>query len=191
MRDRNPEDLYPHDHVLRYFTQLFPLWVKPNHLTFLRIIMTPVVVLFLLFENYDVGVPLFLIVASTDALDGTLARTRKQITTWGTFWDPVADKILISLTILLIVVQHINLYLGLLIIFVELVIVSGAVVRKRHGGVVMANMWGKLKMCLQVTGVMTLLMALWLGIDMFIGISVGTFSLAIVFAIISLFTYGL
>lgn len=191
MRDRNPEDLYPHDHIVRYITCLFPKWVRPNHLTLFRIIMTPVVVWLLFFENYQIGVPLFFIVASTDMLDGTMARTRKQITSWGAFWDPIADKILISLTILLIVVQHINLYLGLLVIFVELVTIMGGMVRKRHGIVVHANVWGKVKMCLQVAGVMALLIALWLGVDLFIDVSTGTFSLAIVFAVISLFTYGI
>jgi len=191
MKDRNPEDWYPHDHVLRYLTDLFPSWVKPNHLTLTRIIMTPIVIWLLFFENYRVGVPMFFLVAFTDALDGTLARTRKQITAWGAFWDPVADKLLISLTVLLIVVQHINIYLGLLVIFVELVIVTGAVVRKRNGVIQHANVWGKIKMSLQVFGVMALLIALWLGQDLFIDISTGTFSLAIVFAVISLFTYGI
>ena len=132
-----------------------------------------------------------MIVAFTDALDGTMARTRNQITSWGAFWDPIADKILISLIILLIVVQHINIYLGLLVIFVELVIITGGIVRKRHGITQHANVWGKIKMILQVIGVLALLISLWLGVDLFIDISTGTFSLAIVFAIISLFTYGI
>ena len=191
MKDRHPEDWYPHDYVLRYLTDLFPRFLRPNHLTLFRIIMTPVVVWLLFFEEYRIGVPLFFLVASTDALDGTLARTRGQITAWGAFWDPVADKILISLTVLLIVVQHINIYLGLLVIFVELVIITGALVRKRHGAVQHANVWGKIKMALQTAGVMALLISLWLGVDLFIDISTGTFSLAIVFAIISLFTYGI
>jgi len=191
MKDRNPEDWYPHDHVLRYLTDLFPKRLRPNHLTFFRIVMTPVVIWLLFFEKYNVGVPLFFFVAFTDALDGTMARTRKQITSWGAFWDPVADKILISLTVLLIVVQHINLYLGLLVIFIELVIITGAIVRKRNGAIQHANVWGKIKMSLQVIGVLALLIALWLGVDLFLDISTGTFSLAIVFAIISLFTYGI
>ncbi len=191
MKDRHPEDWYPHDYVLRYLTDLFPKRLRPNHITLFRIVMTPVVVWLLFFENYRVGVPLFFLVAFTDALDGTLARTRKQITAWGAFWDPVADKILISLTVLLIVVQHINIYLGLLVIFVELVIITGALVRKRQGAVQHANVWGKIKMSLQVVGVLALLISLWLGVDLFIDISTGTFSLAIVFAIISLFTYGI
>ena len=191
MKDRNPEDWYPHDYVLRYLTDLFPKRLRPNHITLFRIVMTPVVVWLLFFENYRVGVPLFFLVAFTDALDGTLARTRKQITAWGAFWDPVADKILISLTVLLIVVQHINIYLGLLVIFIELVIITGALVRKRQGAVQHANVWGKIKMSLQVVGVLALLISLWLGVDLFIDISTGTFSLAIVFAIISLFTYGI
>jgi len=46
-------------------------------------------------------------------------------------------------------------------------------------------------MCLQVIGVSFLLIALWAGYSLFIPLSIGTLSLAIVFAVISLFTYGL
>ncbi|MBI2485297.1 CDP-alcohol phosphatidyltransferase family protein [Candidatus Uhrbacteria bacterium] len=191
MKDRDPLKLYPFDHLLRVLTDLFPLWLRPNHLTVLRMTLTPLVLWLLAEESYRVGVPLFLFAAFTDALDGTLARTRRQITAWGTFYDPVADKLLISSVVLLIVMQHINILFGLLIIFVELTIVMGGLIRKRQGIAVTANVWGKIKMFLQVVGVMSLLVAVWLGVDLFIPVSVGTLSLAIVFGIISLFTYGL
>lgn len=191
MAERDPYLLYPHDHLVRLLTDLFPSWVRPNHITILRIILTPLVLWLLRVENYDWGVPVFLAVASTDMLDGTLARTRRQITEWGTLYDPVADKILISLVVILIVVQHINIWFGVVMLFLEALLLIGAVVQRRRGYAVHANVWGKTKMILQVTGVTILLAAVWLGVDMFIPVSIGTFSLAIVFAVISLFSYGI
>ena len=170
---------------------LIPSFVTPNMVTMFRIVMTPVVLWLLYTSQFEVGVPLFLFVAFTDAIDGSLARLRKQVTDWGTFYDPLADKVLIGSVVLLVVVQHVNVFFGLLIVAVEAVLLIGGYIRKRQGKHIGSNIFGKTKMFLQVMGVLMLLIALWAGFDLFIPISVGTFSLAIVFAVISLFTYGL
>ena len=73
--------------------------VLPNQLTVLRIVLTPVfLVLFLsddpLLKQISLGV--FIIAALTDWYDGWLARKFNYITSWGKFWDPLADKILTS-----------------------------------------------------------------------------------------------
>jgi CDP-diacylglycerol--glycerol-3-phosphate 3-phosphatidyltransferase len=189
---RDPAALYPHDRLLAAtLLPLIPREVHPNHVTVLRLFLIPAVLLFLAGEDYAVGVPLFFIAAFTDALDGSLARVRKQITDWGTFYDPVADKLLIGSVVLLIVVKHINIVFGLLIVLLELLIIVGGYLRKRQGLVTHANVFGKTKMFLQVTGVLFLLIAVWMGVDLFMGVSVGTLSLAIVFAVLSLFTYGI
>lgn len=159
--------------------------------TVFRFICIPFVLYFLAIENYSFGVPFFIFVAFTDAIDGSLARVRKQITEWGTFYDPVADKILISSVVLLVVVTHVNLVFGLIIVFLEVLIIIGGYFRKLDGKITSANIFGKMKMFLQVLGVGFLLIALWAGYDLFIPVSIGTLSLAIVFAVISLFTYGL
>jgi CDP-diacylglycerol--glycerol-3-phosphate 3-phosphatidyltransferase len=192
MFERNPHKLYPHDYFMRYtFIPLVPRFVTPNMVTMLRIILTPFVLWFLLLADFKIGVPLFLFVAFTDALDGSLARLRNQVTEWGTFYDPVADKIFIGSVVLLVVVQHLNVVFGLLIVILESVIILMGYLRKQRGKVVSANIFGKTKMFLQVLGVTMLLIAIWLGFDLFIPLSVGTLSLAIVFAVISLFAYGL
>lgn len=184
--------LFPHDHLLKWtLIPLIPQWVQPNHITIFRFITTPLVLALLLFENYRWGVPAFLIVAFTDALDGALARVRKQITPWGTFYDPVADKILIGSILILIVLRYVNVWFGLLILSVELLIVVGGLYRKWKGLPTAANVYGKIKMFLQVVAVGFLLVALWSGVDLFIPFSIGTFSLALVFAVISLWTYGI
>ena len=73
--------------------------VLPNQLTILRIILTPVfLVLFLSPESLlkQISLAVFFIAALTDWYDGWLARKFNYITTWGKFWDPLADKILTS-----------------------------------------------------------------------------------------------
>lgn len=158
--------------------------------TILRLVCIPFVLFFLIREQYVIGVPFFLAVAFTDAIDGSLARVREQITDWGTFYDPVADKLLIASVILLIVVQHVNPWFGFVIIALEALIILGGFLRRIDGKLVSANVFGKTKMLLQVLGVSVLLLAVWFGIDLFIPFSIATLCLAIIFAIISLFTYG-
>lgn len=190
--ERDPKKLFPHDHIMKYtFVPLVPHFVTPNGITIFRMLATPVVLLILLSGNYSLGVPSFLFLAFTDALDGSVARLRGQITKWGTFYDPVADKLLITSVVLLIVIQHVNPIFAFLIIGLEVLIVFGGFIRKRNGKVTTANVFGKTKMFLQVAGVTMLLIAVWLGYDLFIPVSEGTLALAIIFAIISLFTYGL
>lgn len=192
MFERDPHKLFVHDHVLRWtIIPLIPSFITPNMVTMFRIVMTPVVLWLLYTNQFQVGVPLFLFVAFTDAIDGTLARLRNQVTDWGTFYDPLADKVLIGSVVLLVVIQHVNVLFGLLIVSVEAILLVGGYIRKREGKLIGSNLFGKTKMFLQVTGVFMLLIALWAGFDLFIPISVGTLSLAIVFAVISLFTYGL
>jgi len=188
----DPHKVQRHDCILKYtIVPLIPHWLKPNHFTVMRLVLTPIVLYLLFFENYAWGVPLFFFAAMTDMIDGSLARLRKQITEWGTFYDPLADKLLITTVAMLIIAAHINVIFAGVIIFLELVLIAGGVYRRNDGCVVSANNWGKIKMVLQVTGVLALLFAVWLGVDMFIPFSIGTLSLAIVFAVVSLFTYGL
>jgi CDP-diacylglycerol--glycerol-3-phosphate 3-phosphatidyltransferase len=159
--------------------------------TLIRMILTPIVFYFIYIENFAIGVPMFFLVAFTDAIDGSLARIRKQITDWGTFYDPLADKILIGSVVMLVVIKHVNLIFGIIIIVLEVMIMTGGYIRKRRGKITPANLFGKTKMILQVLGVAFLLIALWAGYSLFIPMSIGTLSLAIVFAVISLFTYGI
>lgn len=185
--------LYTHDKLLaKTVLKLIPREIRPNHLTVLRVFLVPVILYFLWFEQWSVVVPLFLFAALTDLLDGSLARTRKQITEWGTVADPVADKIMIGAVVIMFVAQEVNPVFAALIVLVELAIGSAALIRRARGGpLVSANWYGKIKMLLQVIGVASLLIARWFGVEMFVPFSVGTLTVAIVFALVSLYTYGL
>lgn len=190
--ERDPQKLFPHDKLLgATVLRLIPEFVTPNAITWFRFVLTPLVLYLLYVGDYAVGVPLFVFTAFTDALDGSLARVRKQITEWGMLYDPIADKVLIGSVILLVVIKHMNPFFGITIIALEVALVFGGVIRKRMGLPVMANVVGKMKMFLQFLGVTFLLVAVWSGVDLFIPFSIATLSLAIAFALASLLTYGL
>jgi CDP-diacylglycerol--glycerol-3-phosphate 3-phosphatidyltransferase len=73
--------------------------VLPNQLTILRIILTPFFLVLFLSGNpilKQISLGIFIIAALTDWYDGWLARKFNYITSWGRFWDPLADKILTS-----------------------------------------------------------------------------------------------
>ena len=84
-----------------------------NKLTIFRMILVPIMVIipFLGIENEILGIPLtyiiidiiFIIASITDKLDGYIARSRKQVTTFGKFLDPIADKILVLAAMVMLV----------------------------------------------------------------------------------------
>lgn len=177
------------DRVLMHaVVRCIPKSVHPNHVTVVRMLMTPFVVIFLMHERYSIGVPLFLLAALTDVLDGSLARIRRQVTEWGIVFDPIADKLLIGSVLFVIVLQHINFTLGIALLGLEIAMVFGGWWRKSHGTIEPANIWGKIKMVTEVVGILFLLIALWSGMDLFVDISTGTLALALVVAIVSIFS---
>lgn len=189
---QDAEKLLWYDRILaKTFLKLFPRSVLPNHITVFRFFATPIVVVLMLYEHYYIGLIAFLMVAFTDALDGSMARTRNQVTNWGKIYDPLADKILIGSMVFIIVLRYIDFWTAMIIIGLEFVIIIIAWRRKRKGGEIQANLWGKIKMCLQVTGVVILLLAIVFDWQTLLPFASGALYLAIAFAIVSLLTYGI
>ena len=85
----------------------------PNKLTIFRIILVPIMVIipFLNIQGEVLGIPItyliidliFIIASITDKLDGTIARSRNMVTTFGKFLDPIADKILVLAALIMLV----------------------------------------------------------------------------------------
>lgn len=177
--------------LARTVLRLIPRGITPNHMTILRMVLTPFVVFVVWLEMWDIAIPLFILTALTDVFDGTLARTRKQITIWGTIADPIADKLLIGSVVVAFVAREINSVFAAIIVTVEVLVVAASILRHhRFGTFVSANWAGKIKMLLQVTGVMLLLLAKAFGLDLFVPVSIGTLSVGIVFGLISIYTYS-
>lgn len=178
--------------LAKVFLPLFPQWIKPNHLSTVRIFLTPFVIWLLWKDNYLWGGILFLITSFTDALDGAMARTRNQVTAFGKMFDPLADKLLICSVVYIVVLKYLDMYTAWIIISIEAVIITAAFIKHKKGYYhQQANGWGKMKMFLQVFGVLILLLSLTFHLEQLLPISKGTFYLAIVFGILSLFTYSI
>ena len=81
----------------------------PNSLTLLRIILIPVFIVFFYLEtrwSNSVAALIFLLAAITDFLDGYLARKLNQLSAFGAFLDPVADKLIVAVALVLLVDQN-------------------------------------------------------------------------------------
>jgi len=171
--------------------RLFPRTITPNHLTMARFFLTPLVAIVLALGYLRVGLLLFILVAFTDALDGAMARTRDQITDWGKLFDPLADKLLIGSVVIVIVMKHLNIWLGVTILVIELATIILAAWKRYKGVVLHANKWGKTKMILEVVAVSVLIIGLFTGWPHLLPVSQTVFYLAIILALISLGSYGI
>jgi CDP-diacylglycerol---glycerol-3-phosphate 3-phosphatidyltransferase len=141
----------------------------PNTLTVARIFLVPVLVSVLLtkFEGrLVIGLPVELVAAAifgvasfTDWLDGYLARRRKQVTALGQILDPVADKLLISATLIsLVQLDLVQSWMVAVIICREIAVTGLRNLAYSRGLAMPASGLGKLKMASQVTAILLLLL---------------------------------
>lgn len=190
---RDPYKLYPHDYILRAVVlPLVPHFVKPNHVTVVRMVLTPVVLYLLASNNLVFGVPLFIIASFTDMLDGCIARVRKQITPWGILFDPVADKLLIGLVALVFALKYFHPIVVIAAVVFDLVPLAIWTLRaQKNRGIMMANGWGKGKMLLQFLSITALLLAVALQVQGLVDVGEALLVLATAFAAIATITYSL
>lgn len=170
--------------------RLIPYFIKPNHITVFRFIASPIVFWLLYQGLYTVGLIAFLLVALTDAMDGAMARTRRQITVWGTVYDGVADKFLIGGTVLILVLQKLGATLAVFVLGLELFGVLAGLYFKSKGIVRAANWWGKIKMNLQVAGVAVLLIHVIGNVPILQEVSFGILVSSVGFGVISLIAHA-
>ena len=179
------------DRILaRTILPLIPGSCRPNHVTVARFVGTPFVVWLLWVGNYQLGLIAFILTACTDALDGALARVRNQITPWGKVYDPLADKLLICLSITVLMFRVLDRRLAVLVILLELAIVISAVYKRIQDCEIQANRWGKIKMLLQVGGIISAVLTLLTAQPFFATLGFALLSLSLVFGLISLYTYS-
>lgn len=186
------DEVHPHDGFINWtFLRFIPHSVTPNQVTFLRLLLTPVVFYLVMQGMYRAGVILFGITALTDAIDGSLARTRDQITRFGMLFDPLVDKFLIGSMVLLLVFRYFDPLLGIAILGLEILFIAGAAIAKiRFKKTTSANRWGKIKMLLQVVAMSLTMLALLIDFPVLLSIAAWCFGLAIGFAVLSLFKGG-
>lgn len=137
----------------------------PNKLTIFRIILVPIMVIVSFFDipGSFLGISttmwilnlIFIIASITDKLDGYLARKNNQVTNFGKFLDPIADKILVVAAMIMFVeMGRLPAWIPIIVIFREFA-VSGyrLIVVQNNGAVIAANIWGKLKTVTQMLGI--------------------------------------
>lgn len=139
----------------------------PNKLTVLRMILVPFFVLAILWpfpHHYLIALIIFGAASYTDHLDGMLARKHNQITDFGKFMDPLADKILvISALVCFVSLGLCDVWLVLLIIAREFMVTSIRLVAAGKGSVIAANNWGKAKTVSQIIAICVILLLQYIG----------------------------
>ena len=128
----------------------------PNILTIARIFITPVFLAVILMDTlphkFLIACIIFSIGSITDAIDGHLARKNNQITNFGKFLDPIADKILTTSALLAFMSMGLcNIWIVMLVLTREFAIASVRMIAAAGGVVIPANIWGKIKTVSQMT----------------------------------------
>ena len=144
----------------------------PNALTVLRIFFVPLLLAVMLSRNVELDLGgyvlttewlallIFLSAASTDLLDGYIARRRRQITNFGRLLDPLADKLLISAAfICLVELDRVPAWMVFIIVGREFAVTGLRGVALSKGVTIDASDLGKAKMATQVVTVSLLLVA--------------------------------
>lgn len=136
-----------------------------NKLTVFRIILVPIMAIipYLNLQGDFFGLPLtyfwmeiiFIVASITDKLDGYIARSRNQVTTFGKFLDPLADKILVlTAMVLLVELGKIPAWIPIIVLAREFLVSGYRLIAVEKGGkVIAASIWGKLKTVTQMLAI--------------------------------------
>jgi len=137
----------------------------PNKLTIFRILLVPIMIIvpFFNIQGELIGIPItsiildviFIIASITDKLDGYIARSRNQVTNFGKFLDPIADKILVIVAMIILVeMGKLPAWIPAIVIFREFVVSGYRLIAVETGGkVIAASIWGKLKTVTQMLAI--------------------------------------
>jgi cardiolipin synthase len=126
----------------------------PNQLTFLRLGFLPFFIISIHYRRYDYALAVLIIAALTDALDGLLARTLNQKTALGAYLDPIADKLLLSSSFVVLAMnRQISWWLATMVLSRDILILMTAAVILVVVGYrpFPPSIYGKLTTALQIT----------------------------------------
>jgi CDP-diacylglycerol--glycerol-3-phosphate 3-phosphatidyltransferase len=175
----------------------------PNLLTMGRILVIPLV-LYLLdrggpFDCYLAAL-VFVLAAITDFLDGYLARKRNLVSVLGKFLDPLADKLIVTATLVwLVTMGRVPAWLVIILIGREITITALRGIATTEGLVIAAGEGGKSKTALQMVGLVCLILGYPYHVNLYV-VDFGVVDLvmvgraliygSLVFSIVSAFQYG-
>lgn len=137
----------------------------PNKLTVFRVLLVPIYMMFMLLENipyhYLIAFVIFVVASLTDLIDGKMARKNAQVTDFGKFLDPLADKILTTSALLCLMgLKLCSVWVVMIVLAREFIVTSIRLIAASEGTVIAANMWGKVKTTVQMTATIVVILAL-------------------------------
>ena len=105
------------------------IFTVPNQLTFLRLGFLPFFIISIHYRRYDLALAILIIAALTDGLDGLLARSLNQKTALGAYLDPIADKLLLSSSFVVLALNRkISWWLATLVLSRDIILLDSAAV---------------------------------------------------------------
>lgn len=129
----------------------------PNRLTILRVAMIPLFVVAMLWQSLPysdfIAGGLFILACITDYFDGYLARKYNQVTVFGKFMDPLADKLLVCSALICFLAEEdaqMPVWAVIIIIGREFIISGFRCVAAERGVTIAASWWGKIKTFVQM-----------------------------------------
>ncbi|MFL0373029.1 CDP-diacylglycerol--glycerol-3-phosphate 3-phosphatidyltransferase [Paenibacillus amylolyticus] len=131
-----------------------------NKITLARIALIPLfMICFFNQQSVMIALIILAVAAGTDKLDGYVARKYNQITNLGKLLDPLADKLLIAVALVMMVQENmISSWIAVIIIGREIVITALRMVATEQGNALAADRYGKIKMVLQVAAIIAILL---------------------------------
>lgn len=132
-----------------------------NKITLFRVVLIPIFMFFLLSNISNgqyIAAAIFIIASLTDTLDGYIARSRNQVTNFGKFMDPLADKLLVSAALIsLVELKRVPAWMVVVIIAREFAITGLRVIAASEGVTIAASSLGKIKTITQLVSVIAIL----------------------------------
>lgn len=132
-----------------------------NKITLIRILMVPVFMAVMLNDfpySNIVGLVIFAVASFSDAIDGYIARHYNQVTDFGKFLDPLADKLLVTSAILIFVGWgQVRSWVAMIIIAREFAVTGLRLVAVSNGKVIAAGLSGKIKTFVSVVAICIML----------------------------------
>jgi cardiolipin synthase (CMP-forming) len=105
------------------------IFTVPNQLTFLRLGFLPFFIISIHYRRYDIALAVLILAALTDGLDGLLARSLNQKTALGAYLDPIADKLLLSSSVVVLALNRkISWWLATLVLSRDILLLTSAAV---------------------------------------------------------------
>ena len=112
----------------------FQILTPANQLTILRMVFVPIFVILLVYEHLGWAFAIFILAGVTDGLDGLIARLLKQKTSLGAYLDPIADKLLLTTSFVVLSIKSLGLpntvplWLTILIISRDVILVASVLI---------------------------------------------------------------